>query len=651
VKLTFIIGADGTSKQDLDLQTKDPKGATQTTRETNSRAFSTLPFSNREDFQDAKRGLIATLPDAMIRGADGHLVWDLTDYTFLSDRDAPSTVHPSLWRQAQLNMINGLFKVADHIYQIRGFDLSNMTIIEGNSGLIIIDPLVSVETAKAGLDLYYAHFPKKPVVAVIYTHSHVDHFGGVKGVVSEEEVRSGKIPILAPEGFLEHAVSENVFAGNAMSRRASYMYGPVLPRSERGQVDAGLGKSVSHGTVTLIPPTDIISKTGEQRTIDGIEIDFQMAFDTEAPAEMLMYFPQFRALCTAEDMTHNLHNLYTLRGAQVRNAVAWSRVINESIELFGERSDVIFAQHHWPTWGKEKILTFLSKQRDLYKYIHDQTLRLMNHGYTMLEAAEEIELPASLANEWYNRGYYGSVNHNSKGIFQLYLGFYSSHPSDLHPLPPEEAAKHYVAFMGGAKAVLEKARASYEQGEYRWVAEVMKHVVFAHPHDEEARHLLADTMEQLGYQAESGPWRNEYLMGARELRQSNLDPSPSSDSPDVIKAMTLPMYFDYLGIRLNGPKAEGKQFTLNWNFTDVNEHYVLRLENCTLTYTPNKQLPNADATLTLTREALDKINTGAMSFEQAVSNGTLRIEGKQQVVSELFGLLDTFQQLFAIVTP
>lgn len=639
------------SKHAPTLRRNEPKDATQATRETNRRMFSTLPFKNQSDFEACKRGFIASLPDALIQGADGKPVWDLGPYHFLDAQEAPASVHPSLWRQAQLNAIHGLFQVTDRIYQVRGFDLSNMTIIQGDTGLILIDPLLSSETAHAALELYYQHFPRKPVKAVIYSHSHADHFGGVKGVVSEEDVRRGKVPILAPEGFLEHAVSENIYAGNAMGRRSTYMYGPVLPRSDHGQVDAGLGKTISTGTMTLIAPTDIIRTTGETRTIDGVEIHFQMAPGTEAPAEMLMYFPQMRALCAAEDMTHNLHNLYTLRGAQVRDAVAWWKTINEAIERFGAISDVVFAQHHWPTWGKENILRFLSKQRDLYKYLHDQSLRLMNQGATMLEVAEMIELPESLANEWYNRGYYGSVNHNSKAIYQQYLGFYSSHPSDLHPLPPEDAARKYVEFMGGSAAILKKAQTSFEHGEYRWVAEVMKHVVFAEPNNEQAKQLLADALEQLGYQAENGTWRNEYLMGAYELRNGIPKLPPTVNSPDLLKAMTLPMYFDYLGVRLNGPRARGKRLLLNWNFTDVKEQYTLLLENSALTYTPKKQAPDADATLTLTWETLDKINIGMMTFEQAIENGAIQAKGNKAVVKDFLGLLDTFQQAFPIVTP
>jgi alkyl sulfatase BDS1-like metallo-beta-lactamase superfamily hydrolase len=377
------------------------------TTQMNASVVNQLPFSDKQDFTSAARGFIGTNENLALKSpTDGHVIWDLSLYRFIKGAISPASVNPSLWRQATLNMNNGLFKVTDRIYQVRGYDLSNMDIIEGETGLIIVDPLISVQTAKAALALYYQYRPQKPVIAVIYTHSHADHYGGVKGVVTEEEVKSGKVKIYAPKGFLEEAISENVYAGNAMSRRALYMYGGLLPRGERGQVDAGLGKNTSLGDLTLIPPTDEISKTNETKVIDGIQIVFQMAPHTEAPAEMLMYFPQFKALCAAEDATHNLHNLYTLRGAQVRDAAAWWKTLNETIELFGFKTEVVFAQHQWPMWGNSAIIEFLESQRDLYKYIHDQSLRLLNQGYTMTEIGNMLKLPPSLANKWYNRGYY-----------------------------------------------------------------------------------------------------------------------------------------------------------------------------------------------------------------------------------------------------
>ena len=625
--------------------------ATAKTRQSNASVARQLPFQDSEDFEDARRGFVATLPDATIRSADGRVVWSLKDYGFLKN-EPPPTVNPSLWRVARLNLNHGLFKVAQRIYQIRGFDISNMDVIEGDAGLIVVDPLVSAEVARAGLELYYQHRPRKPVVAVIYTHSHVNHYGGVKGVVSEDEVRSGKVTVLAPEGFLEEAVSENVFAGNAMGRRAIYMFGILLPKGERGQLDSGLGKTTSVGTVTLIPPTDLVKKTGETRTIDGVEMTFQMAPRTEAPAEFLIHFPQLRAVSAAEDATHTLHNLYTLRGAQVRDAKSWWKTLNESVVLFGGKTDVVFAQHQWPTWGQKKVLDYLKKQRDLYKYIHDQSLRLMNHGYTMLKVAEMVKLPGSLDREWYNRGYYGSVNHNAKAVYQRYLGWYDSNPANLHSLPPEEAAKKYVEFMGGPAAVIARARESFDKGEYRWVAQVMNHVVFADPENRQARELQAAALEQLGYQTENPTWRNEYLIGAHELRYG----VPRAiamrvDSRDTLRAMTVELLLDYLGIRLNGPRAEGKTITMNWSFTDTGETYAVTLENAALTYTAGMQLPAADATITFRRATLDRVLVNETTLDKEIEAGSIRIQGDRRKLAELLSLLDSFESMFNIVTP
>jgi alkyl sulfatase BDS1-like metallo-beta-lactamase superfamily hydrolase len=648
--VTFIAALAALS---LSASQTQPQGdATAQTRDANASLAQQLPFQDTEDFEDARRGFVATLPDVTIRSADGRVVWSLKDYEFEKKNEAPPTVNPSLWRVARINLNNGLFKVTDRIYQVRGFDLSNMDIIEGDTGLIIIDPLVSSEVARAGLELYYQHRPKKPVSAVIYTHSHVDHYGGVKGVVSEDDVKSGKVKVLAPEGFLEEAVSENVFAGNAMSRRATYMYGVLLPKGERGQVDGGLGKTTSLGTITLIPPTDLIEKTGETRTIDGVEMTFQMAPRTEAPAEFLIHFPQFRALCAAEDATHTFHNLYTLRGAQVRDAKNWWKALNESMVLFGDKTEVVFAQHHWPKWGQKEILNYLKKQRDLYKYIHDQTLRLMNHGYTMLEVAEMLKLPGSLDREWYNRDYYGSVNHNAKAVYQRYLGWYDSNPANLYPLPPEESAKKYVEFMGGPQAVIARARESFNKGEYRWVAQVMNHVVFADPKNREGRELQAAALEQLGYQTENPTWRNEFLTGAFELRNGVPRALATRvDSRDTLRAMTLEMLLDYLGIRLNGPKAEGKTISLNWYLTDTGEKYAVTLENAALTYTADKQLPDADATMTLTRETLNRILMGRTTPDKEIEMGKIQLQGNREKLAELLSLMDSFEPMFNIVTP
>ncbi|HEX8071745.1 MAG TPA: alkyl sulfatase dimerization domain-containing protein [Pyrinomonadaceae bacterium] len=683
------------------------KDASSYTKAANQRVLQELNFAAKQDYDDAQRGFIATLtadgqvtkePVDQVKILSGQApvplpVWNLGKYSFLLEAEpqqAPDTVNPSLWRQARINLYNGLFRVTTRkyklngqevtrgIYQVRAFDLSNMTIVETDTGIIVIDPLISAETAKAALNLYYQALDltanPPPVVAVIYTHSHIDHYGGVKGVVQSDEVK-----IYAPDGFLDHAVSENVYAGSAMNRRAIYMYGALLPKGDKGQVDSGLGKTTSAGHSGLIPPSKdcVITKSFEERVIDGVHITFQLAQDTEAPAEMLFHFPQFKALCAAEDMTHNLHNLYSLRGAQVRNAAAWWKVINEAIKLFAKDLDVLFAQHHWPMWNDtpDRILTFLKKQRDLYKYIHDQSLRLLNHGRTMIELSELLVLPRSLAAEWYNRGYYGTVNHDSKAVYQRYLGWYDANPATLHPLPPVAASRKYVEYMGGARAVLDRAHKAFAEGDYRWVAQVVNHVIFAAPDSSstdppdpvtlEAKLLQANALEQMGYQAESGPWRNVYLMGARELRHG-VSPLLISRpiSTDVMSAMTLSQYFDYLGLRFNAPKAEAAQLpptTINWivNDDDATEYYALELLDYTLPYTSYKaqsELPPADVTLTLDRGVLDEISTAthvsmSQAFKLAVAAGKIQVQGDAQRVTAILDLLDTFPADFNIVTP
>ncbi len=579
------------------------------------------------------------------------MVWSLKPYGFLSEANAPATVNPSLWRQARLNMQNGLFQVTERIYQVRGFDISNMTIIEGDTGLVLIDPLTAMETARTALDLYYKHRLRKPVVAVIYTHSHADHFGGVRGVISEDDVKAGRVKVLAPEGFMEEAVSENVYAGNAMSRRAQYMYGFNLPRSVTAQVDAGLGKAIAHGTLTLIPPTDLIARTGETRTIDGVQIEFLMAPGTEAPAEMLMYFPQWKALCTAEDATHNLHNLYTIRGAPVRDANQWWRALDQTIDRFGSRTDVLFAQHHWPTWGRDNIVTYLGKQRDGYKYIHDQSLRLANLGYVPTEIAERVRLPPSLASEWHLRDYYGTVNHNAKAVYQRYLGWYDANPANLNPLPPEDAGKRYVEFMGGAARVLEQARAAYARGEYRWVAEVVKHVVFADPSNQAARRLEADALEQLGYQTESATWRNAYLTGAAELRDGPPKAGRRTASPDVLRAMTDTMFLDYLAISLNGDRAAGKTLALNWLQPDTGKRHALTVENGVFRYKANAEHAAPQATLTMPRAVLAGVLAGQTTLQAETQGGRARIDGDPQALGTWAALMDRFEPNFGVVTP
>jgi alkyl sulfatase BDS1-like metallo-beta-lactamase superfamily hydrolase len=626
--------------------------ATPATVKANAAVLKKLPGNIKEDFELAQRGHIASLPDGTVLLDDGQgYAWNLNDYDFLNQETAPATVNPSLWRQGQINLHNGLFKVVDRVYQVRGLDLANMTILEGDTGLILIDPLSNQETARAALQLYWQQFGQRPVVAVIYTHTHADHWGGVKGVTSLEDVKAGNVQILAPQYFLEKAMSENAYAGAAMSRRADYSYGRMLPCGERGQMDAGLGKAVSKGRISLIPPTDSITHTGETRRIDGVEIVFQMTPESEAPAEMTMFYPQFKVFNAAEIACMTMHNIYTPRGAEVRDANKWSSYLDEAIDLFGSQSEVLIAQHNWPRWGQAAVVDFLKCQRDLYKYIHDQTLRLANLGYTMHEIGEMVALPESLNQEWHCHGYYGTVNHNAKAVYQRYLGWYDCNPANLNPLPPEEGGKKYVEFMGGEKEMIRRARKDFEDGQYRWVAQVMSHLVFAEPKNREAQLLAAEAMEQLGYQAESAIWRNHYLQAAYELRNGVGPKGPSAAAEEMIPAMTLPMIFDYLGIRLNGPKAQGKKIVINWVFTDVQEQYALNLENCALTYRSGKQAPDADLNLTLTRAVLNKVMSNQSTFKDEIASGNIQMVGKALKLVELMGLMDTFEPTFNIVAP
>src|SRR5450759_5058869 len=536
-------------------------------------------------------------------------------------------------------MAHGLFKVTDRIYQVRGHDLSVISFIDADKGWIVIDPLISTETAKASLDLVLQNVKSKPVTAVIYTHSHIDHFGGVKGVVSEEDVRSGDVRVIAPEGFLEAAVSENVIAGDAMGRRAGYMYGSLLPKGPRGQIDAALGKTTSSGTISLIEPTDYISETGSTMKVDGIDLEFQVTPGTEAPAEMNFFFPGMSALCMAENCSHNLHNLLTLRGAQVRDARAWSHYLCEAIELYADKADMVFTSHHWPVWGRDDLVRYMARQRDMYRYLHDQTVRLMNSGYTGIEIAEMMELPPSLSREWYNRGYYGSVSHNVKAVYQRYMGWFDGNPANLHPLPPVESGRRYVEFMGGAESLLSKAKAAFDAGEYRWVAQVVNHLVFADPDNEEARALQADALEQMGYQSENATWRNFYLTGAMELRDGVAPAVSASESgTDIIKSLSPDMILDYMAIHVDPEKAAGKSIAVGVDFTDTGQQFVLTLENSVLNHVarplPGGQRPRyvvQDAVLESQHELLASV-CEVHPYGDTLSRCFLRVNVDRHVV-------------------
>ncbi len=629
--------------------TNAPKPASAAIISQHQELLETLPFHDRQDFEDAHHGFIASLEPGVVRAADGRVVWDNDSYEFLAG-DAPNTVNPNLWRQSQLNAIQGLFEVVPRIYQVRGLDLSNITFVEGDRGVIVIDPLISVETAAAALGLYREHRGDRPVTGVIYTHSHADHFGGVRGVVDQADVDSGAVPVIAPAGFTGHAVSENVYAGTAMARRAGYMYGAALDRSPVGQVGAGLGQTTSTGTVTLIPPTVEITTTGEELTVDGVRIVFQMAPGSEAPAEMHFLFPDLRALCLAENATHVLHNVLTIRGALVRDPHAWARYLSDAIRLFGDQTDVVFASHHWPTWGHERAMQFLTEQRDLYAYLHDQTVRMLNQGLTGSEIAEVFQLPPALDRAWHARGYYGSVSHNVKAIYQRYLGWYDGNPANLWQHPPTAAGRRYVAYMGGADAVVAKARDSFAEGDFRWVAEVLSHVVFAEPEHGEAHELLADTFEQLGYGAENGTWRCAYLSAAHELRHGGFGTPATSAAPDLFAQLTPEQWFDALSIRVDGPRAWLERLSIDVDLTDLDQVHRLTLTNGVLSHTTGSGWGPADLVLRLESRLLAGLLTGQIPPEGLAAAG-VGVDGELSTLGRLMAVLDHTDPDFAIVTP
>ena len=620
--------------------------ATATTEQANAAVAKQLPLDDQADFEAARRGLIARDPKLVITDADGAPVWDMTAYDFIKGA-APASVNPSLWRQAKLNDLHGLYKVTDRIYQLRGYDLSNMSLIEGDSGWIVVDPLITAETAAAAWQMAKAHIiGDKPIVAVIFTHSHVDHFGGIEGVISAEQAKKNRVRIIAPKGFMEESTSENLLAGPAMGRRATYMFGGALERSPRGHVDSGLGKAPAQGHFSILAPTDVIDHTGQKLTVDGLEFEFQYTPESEAPAELTFYLPALKAFCGAEIVSRNLHNVYTLRGAKVRDALKWSDYIDEALQLFGNKADVVFNSHHWPVWGHDEIVDYLKVQRDTYKYIHDQTLRMANAGYTPREIAEQLTLPDSLTKSFHNRGYYGTVSHDAKAVYQWYFGWFDGNPAHLNPLPPTESAKKYVEFMGGADAVVDKAQQSYDAGEYRWTAEVLNHVVFAQPDNAAAKELLANTYDQLGYRAESGPWRDFYLTGALELRHGAQGTSLDlRKGIGLLRQVPVDRFFDAMAARLNGPKAADTDLTINFDFKDLGENHVLRIENGVLHHWQRPMADDADATVHLTHPALLALIGGQLSPKQ------LKVDGDRDSLGRFFSLLEAPDRGFAIVTP
>jgi len=624
----------------------DSKPPTASIASANEEHAKGLPFDDTRDFADADRGFIGALKPCVVTAADGRVVWDNDVYDFLAG-EAPPTVHPSLWRQSGLVAKQGLYEVVEGVYQVRGLDLSNISFIEGETGIIVIDPLVSTETAAAALALYRTHRGDRAVKAVIYTHSHVDHFGGVLGVTTQAEVDAGDVAVIAPEGFIEHAVSENVFAGTAMTRRAAYMYGTVLARGPQGQVGCGLGQTPSTGEVAVIVPTVDITTTGETHTFDGIEIVFQMAPGTEAPAEMHFYFPKYRALCMAENATHNLHNLLTLRGALVRDPHGWAGYLTEAIDTFAGEAEVVFASHHLPTWGHDQIIEYLSLQRDLYAYLHDQTLRQLNQGFTGIEIAETFQMPPALEKAWHTHGYYGSVSHNVKAVYQRYMGWFDGNPGRLWAHPPEAIAPRYVEAIGGLDRVVELAQAAFNDGDFRWAATLLDHAMFTDQNHGAARVLYADTLEQMAYGAENATWRNFFLAGATELRDGNFGTPTQTTSLSLMSQLTPDQLFDSFAISVNGPRAWDLDLAIDITFLDAAENYRLTLRNGVLVH---RNVPADPATATATLSLSNKLRLLTFAAGDATSPG-FEITGDAAALGSLMGVLDRPDPDFAIVTP
>ncbi len=635
---------------------RQPKKATKYTKSKNKDFAKSLPVDDGTDAANVARGFIATRENPVIEKHEPNawqpISWDLSKSNFVKG-ESPETVNPSLWRQAGLNAQHGLYEICEDFYQVRGFDTSNATFIRGNTGWIVIDPLTTAETAAAAYELFTENLGFSEISAVIYTHSHLDHYGGILGMLERSRIEEENIPIVAPEGFLREAVAENVIAAPVMGRRATYQFGMLLPWSEQGHVDQGLGKGIPTGSSALVPPTIEITETGQELTLDGVKIEFQLTPESEAPAEMHFFFPEYKALCMAENCSGTMHNILTLRGALVRDSLQWSKYIDEALERWGDSANLVFASHGWPHWGKDAVRGYLTRQRDLYRWLHDQAMRLANLGYTPNEIAAEVTLPPGLWDDFMCHGYYGTVSHNVRAVYQRYIGFYDGHPSSLDPHTPVEVGKRYVDFMGGIEDLLEKAKKAFKEGDYKWVAEVLRHAVFANPENEAVRLLQADAFEQLAYQAESGPWRDIYLTGAQELRNGSINvPVLQRPRLEVAKGMTLGQIFDFLAVKVNGNAAvKLSPMTINWSFSDTNENAYLELSNGTLHSKIGPIIRSTDLEIVSSRDVLEELISTEYSITQALEEKRIDIEGNVEKFLNFWETLTDFPLFWPIIEP
>ncbi len=614
-------------------------------------AKETLPFADTKDLEEQAKGFIAPMKDMKIMADAGHVAWDMERFRFLDQQDEFDSIHPSLLRQSKLNQNYGLYEVIPGIYQVRGFDLSDISFVRGENGWIAIDPLISAEVARAAWKLFQEHVGEGlPITAVIYSHSHGDHWGGVRGIVDEADVRSGKVEIIAPRDFMEHTISENVYAGNAMNRRLFYQYGLLLPAAPHGYVGQGLGQGVSAGAVGLIAPTRIVEDDIEEFEVDGVRMVFQNTPGTEAPSEMNTYLPDMKALWMAENVTSTLHNIYTLRGAPVRNPLRWSKYIAEALYLYGQEAEVMFASHHWPRWGNARVQEILRAQRDLYAHMNNQVLHYANQGVTINQIQNVYELPKGLQQQWHTRGYHGSPEHNSRGVIQRYLGFWDCNPATLIPHSPEDSAPLYVEMMGGSAKILARGQELHDEGEYLLASEILNKLVQAEPDNQEAKDLLADVFEQIGYQQENPGLRNSFLAGAFELRSGIPEGDiPDTSSPDVIRAMSTELFLNFLGIRMDSRKAEGMRFTVNLITPDNGEKFIIEMENATLTNLLGFVSDTPDLTLTINRSDLERTMAGEKMLEDQIADGTASIEGDASILAQLASLMVDFDPLFEIL--